>query len=90
MSGPIGSQLQILGYSWQSGGACRLRVQNQAKQLHSSRPLQETSTHSLELDPRLPDPLPQWRGPELQAWLLNSDVIIPARVGNCMGGLDKK
>jgi hypothetical protein len=59
-----------------------LKVRNHAKQLHSSRPLQETSARSLELDPRLPDPL--------QAWLINSDVIIPARVGNCMGGLDKK
>jgi hypothetical protein len=74
----------------QSGEVCRLRVQNHAKQIYSSGPLQETSAHSLELVPRLPDPLQQYRGPELQAWLLNSDVIIPARVGNCMGGLDKK
>jgi hypothetical protein len=30
------------------------------------------------------------RGPKLQAWLFNLDVIIPARVGDRMGGLDKK
>jgi hypothetical protein len=59
MPGPTGSQFQILGYPLQSGGACRLRVQNHAKQLHSSGPLQETSAHSLELDPMLPDPLQQ-------------------------------
>jgi hypothetical protein len=82
MPGPTGSQFQILGHPLQSGGGCRLRVRNHAKQLHSSGPLQETSAHSLEMDPRLSNPL--------QARLLNSDVIIPARVGNCMGGLDKK
>jgi hypothetical protein len=59
MPGPIGSQFQILGYSLQSGGVCRLRVQNHAKHLHSSGPLQETSAHSLELDPNLLDPLQQ-------------------------------
>jgi hypothetical protein len=57
MPGPTGSQFQILGYLLQSGGACRLRVRNHAKQLHSPGPLQKTSAHSLELDPRLPDPL---------------------------------
>jgi hypothetical protein len=30
---------------------CRLRVRDQAKWLHSSGPLQETSAHSLEPDP---------------------------------------
>jgi hypothetical protein len=35
---------------------CRLRVQDHAKQLHSSGPPQETCVHSLEPDPRLPDP----------------------------------
>jgi hypothetical protein len=89
MSGPTGSQFQILGCPLQSGGACRLRVRNHAKRLHNFGPLQETSAHSLELVRRLPDPLQQERGPKLQAWLLNSDVIIPARVGDCMGGLDK-
>jgi hypothetical protein len=34
-------------------------VWNHAKQLHNSGPLQETSAHSLELDPRLQDPLQQ-------------------------------
>jgi hypothetical protein len=57
MPGPTGSQFQILGHPLQSGGACRPRVRNHAKQQHSSGPLQETSVHSLELDPRLPDPL---------------------------------
>jgi hypothetical protein len=57
MPGPIGSQFQILGYPLQSGGACRLRVRNHAKQLHNSGPLQEASAHSLELVRRLPDPL---------------------------------
>jgi hypothetical protein len=59
MSGPLGSQFQILGHPLQSGGACRLRLRDQAKQLHGSGPLQETSIHSLELDPRLPGPLQQ-------------------------------
>jgi hypothetical protein len=36
-----------------------LRVQNQAKRLHSSGPHQETSVHSLEVVRRLPDPLQQ-------------------------------
>jgi hypothetical protein len=35
-------------------------VRNQAKRLHSSGPPQETSTHSLELAPRLLDP-PRFR-----------------------------
>jgi hypothetical protein len=51
--------VQILGYPLQRGAACRLWVQNHVKQLHSSGPLQEMSAHSLELDPRLPDPLQQ-------------------------------
>jgi hypothetical protein len=59
MSGPLGSQFQILGHQLQSSGASRLRVQDQAKQLHGSGPLQETSVHSLELDLRLSDPLQQ-------------------------------
>jgi hypothetical protein len=54
--GPTGLQFHVLGYLSQSGGACRLRVRNQAKRLHSSGPPQGTSTHSLELAPRLPDP----------------------------------
>jgi hypothetical protein len=36
-----------------------LRVQNHAKRLHNSGPLQETSAYSLELVRRLPDPLQQ-------------------------------
>jgi hypothetical protein len=35
---------------------CRLRVRNQAKRLHSSGPLQETSAHSLEPDPQVAGP----------------------------------
>jgi hypothetical protein len=57
MPEPTGSQFQILGHPLQSGGVCRPRVRNHAKQLHSSGPLQETSAHSLELDPRLLGPL---------------------------------
>jgi hypothetical protein len=56
VSGPPRSQLQILGHPSQSGGACRLRVRDQAKRLHSSGPPQETCVRSLELDPRLLDP----------------------------------
>jgi hypothetical protein len=56
MPGPPGSQLQMLGHPSQSGGACSLRVRNQAKRLHSSGPPKETSVHSLELYLRLPDP----------------------------------
>jgi hypothetical protein len=40
----------------ESGGACRLRVWNHAKQLNNFGPLQETSAHSLELVCRLLDP----------------------------------
>jgi hypothetical protein len=54
--GPIGLLFQILGCWSQSGGACRLRVRHQAKRQHSSGPPQETSNHSSELAPRLPDP----------------------------------
>jgi hypothetical protein len=112
---------------------CRLTVRDQAKQLHGSGPPRETSIHSLEPDPRLPNPqdysskyqgtryrvvecaglgygtrlsgytapdlsmerapvlqsrppgyrtLPlSQRGPKLQAWLLNSDVIMSAGMG---------
>jgi hypothetical protein len=49
---PPKSQLQTLGHPSQSGGACRLRVQNQAKRLHGSIPPQETCVHSLGPDPR--------------------------------------
>jgi hypothetical protein len=35
---------------------CRLRVRDQAKRLHSFGPLQETSAHSLELDPQVAGP----------------------------------
>jgi hypothetical protein len=56
MPGLTGPRFQILGYPLQSGEVCRLRVQNQAKRLHDSGPLQGTSTHSLEVDPSLPDP----------------------------------
>jgi hypothetical protein len=59
MPGPTGSQFQILGCPLQSDGACTLRVQNHAKRLHNSGPLQETSAHSLELVHKLPDPLQQ-------------------------------
>ena len=55
MTGPPESQLQILGHPSQSGGACGLRVRNQAKRLHGSGPPQETCVHSLEPDPRFPD-----------------------------------
>jgi hypothetical protein len=56
MPGPLESQFQILGHPSQSGGACRLRVRDHAKRLHSSRLPQEMCVHSLEPDPRLPDP----------------------------------
>jgi hypothetical protein len=56
MPRPRGSQFQILRYPSQSDGVCRLRVQNEAKQLHSSGPLQEMSVDSLELAPRLLSP----------------------------------
>jgi hypothetical protein len=35
---------------------CRLRVRNQAKRLHSFKPLQGTSAHSLEPDPQVAGP----------------------------------
>jgi hypothetical protein len=53
VSGPPGPRFLILGHLSQSGGACRLTVQNQAMRLHDFGPPQETSIHSLELDPRL-------------------------------------
>jgi hypothetical protein len=56
MPGPLESEFQILGHPSQSGGACMLRVRDHAKRLHSSGPPQETCVHSLEPDPRLPDP----------------------------------
>jgi hypothetical protein len=56
VSGPPGSQLQILGHPSQSGGACRLRVRDQAKRLHSSGPPQGTYVRSLGPDPRLLNP----------------------------------
>jgi hypothetical protein len=55
MSGPPRLQFQILGHPSQSGGACRLRVRDQAKRLHSSGPTQGACVHSLELDSRLQD-----------------------------------
>jgi hypothetical protein len=54
--GPPGSQLQILGHPSQSGRACRLRVRDHAKRLHSSGPPQGTCVRFLEPYPRLPDP----------------------------------
>jgi hypothetical protein len=50
------SQFQILGHPLQSGGACRLTVLDQAKRLHGSGPPQGMCVHSLESDPRFPDP----------------------------------
>jgi hypothetical protein len=53
--------------------------------------------HSMERDPILQSgPLgyrtPCFRsgGPKLQAWLLNSDVIMSTRMGDHMGGLDNQ
>jgi hypothetical protein len=61
---------------------CRLRVWDQAKRLHSSEPPQETSTHSLEPDPQVAGPPCIRIGvPNCKPGILNSDVIIPARVG---------
>ena len=49
-------QFRVLGYLLQNGGACRLRVRNQAKWLHDSGPLQEISTSSPDPVPSIPDP----------------------------------
>jgi hypothetical protein len=56
VSGPPESQFHILGHPSQSGGECRLTVWDQAKRLHGSGPPQGTCVHSLEPDPRFPDP----------------------------------
>jgi hypothetical protein len=54
--GPPESQFQILGHPSQSGGACRLTVQDQANRLHDSESPKGTCVHSLEPDPRFPGP----------------------------------
>jgi hypothetical protein len=55
-----------------------------------------TLNHSMERAPVLQSRLPGYRtlplsqrGPRLQAWLFNSDVIMLAGMGDRMGGLDK-
>jgi hypothetical protein len=53
---PLDRGSKILGHPSQDGGACRLTVRDQVEQLLGSGPPQETSVHSLELDPRLSDP----------------------------------
>jgi hypothetical protein len=69
---------------------CSLRVRDQAKRLHSSGPLQETSAHSLELDPQVAGPPVSGYGFRTTS-LAYSIQMSPYQQGvNCMGGLDKK